>query len=257
MKVKVENLVNNITAEMLRNEFRRIGPCKVDLHPQDQSSWATLDFPDIVQVQKAIKEFNGKEIQGKNIRLSIFEELISLNPSRVRPRSRSRSPQNQQQIRIPTTKSSIVTGIAVIPWAKTAVRAEEIKLNEVPTTVVTNNASKASQAPLNTAPKASEEAKSPEKASQPVKKQEETKKEAKQISEVKESPQIVETAKSSLKTQETAGDDDLMIEAEDGSKFLKSEDPSKLHCISCDKTIAKKSLKQHIGTKAHKEVFNK
>jgi hypothetical protein len=69
--------------------------------------------------------------------------------------------------------------------------------------------------------------------------------------EVKEEKGKVEVKE---KEKNEVKEDNIMIEVE-GSKFLKTADENKLHCIACDKEITKKSLKAHVASKAHKSFI--
>ena len=75
-------------------------------------------------------------------------------------------------------------------------------------------------------------------------------------SEVKNEKPIekgIEKEESKGSVKEEVKEDNLMIELE-GSKFLKTADDNKLHCIACDKEITKKGLKAHVISKAHKNL---
>ncbi|CAG9332195.1 unnamed protein product [Blepharisma stoltei] len=247
MKVKVENLAQDITADMLKNEFRRIGVRSVELHNQDENHWAFLDFLDIVQVQRAIKEFDGKELGGKKIHLSKHDEVIVLNSNRAARRSRSRSPPSGQVIKLPSSKSQAGSGVAVLPFGKPINKPapvhEEIK----------TESNGKSHSPAKEPQKLNTEEVKVEPKTVVVQKPTDTPKVEEKKTVQKEEPKIVEEKKKVDEEIKHDNEDDVMVVADDGSKLLKTDDPAKLHCISCDKTIAKKSLKNHIGTKAHKE----
>lgn len=76
-------------------------------------------------------------------------------------------------------------------------------------------------------------------------KKEEAKGKKDEVKEEKVKAEVKEKEKNEVK------EDNIMIELE-GSKFLKTADENKLHCIACDKEITRKALKAHVASRVHK-----
>lgn len=196
MKVKVENISESLGEEDLKKEFSSIAQCKVDFHVNSSKGhWAFVEYPDILQVNEAIKKYHGKDLGGKKLKVALSDHVISL--ATQAKRERSRSPLRQV---ITFSKPKAAPDVIQLPGSKVSL-------------------------PMKQTVEPSQEVKAPNEVTQEEPKQEETK---------QEEPT------------------EVTIEAEDGSKFAVTEDPNKVQCLVCEKTVTRKGIKTHINSKAHK-----
>jgi len=210
MKVKVENISESLQEEDLKKEFGSIAQCKVDFHVNSSKGhWAFVEYPDILQVNEAIKKYHGKDLGGKKLKVALSDQVISL--ATQAKRERSRSPLRQV---ITFSKPKAAPDVIQLPGSKVSL-------------------------PMKQTVEPSQEVKAPNEVTQEEPKQEEPKQETKQ-----EEPKQEET-----KQEEPT---EVTIEAEDGSKFAVTEDPNKVQCLVCEKTVTRKGIKTHINSKAHK-----
>lgn len=184
----------------------------------------------------AIKMFNGKDFGGNKIKVERGgDNVINLS------QKRERSPSRQVLTLIPTSKSTSVVNLNP---------NHEINLSK--------QVSLAGNAPgknlKEEVKKTTDEGKK-QKEETVVAKNENTQPKKSNLPEKKEEKKV-EVGKEEVKVsaKEEEKEDNLMIEVE-GSKFLKTADESKLHCIACDKEITKKGLKAHIISKTHKSLI--
>jgi RNA recognition motif. (a.k.a. RRM, RBD, or RNP domain) len=257
MRVRVENLPPGITAEALKKEFQRAGSCRVELKVIfRQDSVASVDYLDIVYATNAINLFNGKDFGGNKIKVTKQPDYV-INLSQ----KRERSPSKETIALIPIAKPTL---LSTNKNHQEIDLSGQIKFNSIKSTSNLNDKVKNTDLTLkNEENKLNPESSAKISAPDPVKTEKKVEIPEKKNPEsalaqknAKEAVKVVEEEVKQEKKDPPKVDikeDDLITEIE-GSKFLKTADDSKLHCIVCDKEITKKGLKAHIISKAHKSL---
>ena len=195
--------------------------------------------------------FNGKDFGGNKIKVERGgDNVVCLS------QKRERSPSRQVLTLIPTSRAVLATTRTNQEINLT----REVRLGGLPKDSkeeVKNNRGEAKVEKIETAEKSELQGGKSDLSVKPVGKIEETSKRVEKVERIEkieekdERKNEREESKGSVK--EEVKEDNLMIELE-GSKFLKTGDESKLHCIACDKEITKKGLKAHVISKAHKNL---
>jgi hypothetical protein len=249
MRIHVTNLNGSIAGKLLEETCKAIGDCQVRIY----NTHAYVEFSQEDLGEQALSVLNGREIGGKTVKAEVKPPIapISSTPTpfahvpQVKARSRSRSPVKEDPavVHLPSFKPIQTVGVISLP----TISASPPTLPKVEVPIALQPAPKTT--PLAPSPKLPVPAavdrtlnptSAPSSATRPGLKA------AEQLAKAEE---------------EVKGSDEEFITFE-GERFKvvelnKNDEMTSVMCIVCNKNIQKRTIKNHIGTRSHKQATKK
>lgn len=256
MRIHVTNLNGSVAGKLLEEACKAIGDCQVRLY----NTHAYVEYADQEHGEQALSTFNGREFAGKPVKTEVKAALTPIKSTPtpfvpappVRARSRSRSPVKDAPavVHLPTFKPVQSVGIITLPTSS----ASPASLPHNLPIVMPHAQALAPKVPKVASPDAPA-ATSPSKVSKPAPTPV-TPASTKPIP-AKVPSATPQVAKPIPEESKSAAESDIITI--DGDQFRvtevnKNDDLTSVMCIVCNKNIQKRTVKNHIGTRSHKQA---
>jgi hypothetical protein len=249
MRIHVTNLNGSIAGKLLEEACKAIGDCQVRIY----NTHAYVEFSQKDLGEQALSVLNGREIGGKTVIAEVKPPIapISSTPTpfaqkpQAKGRSRSRSPVKEDPavVHLPSFKPIQTVGVISLP----TVSASPATLPQVEISIASQSAPKTTppalspKLPVPAAVDHTNPANVQSSGSRPDLKA------------------VEQLAKAEEEVKGSAGEEFITFE---GEKFKvvelnKNDEMTCVMCIVCSKNIQKRTIKNHIGTRSHKQATKK